>query len=38
MQRGVIARECKRADMIDNQSLESIYFAITEAKTGGADE
>lgn len=38
MQSGVIARECRHADINDNQSLESVYFAITEAKKGGMNE
>lgn len=33
MQKGKIVRECKRADIKNNQSLESVYFSITERET-----
>lgn len=34
MQAGKIARECRREDIRDGESLEDIYFSITEGEKG----
>lgn len=36
MVKGRIARVCRRTDIADGQSLEDVYFSITEGKTGEA--
>ncbi|MCL2020241.1 MAG: ABC transporter ATP-binding protein [Oscillospiraceae bacterium] len=35
MQKGRIARECKRGEITDEETLESVYFSITESERQG---